>query len=215
MKKKQFKLLPFIVSMNLGLNALVMACDLVLVVATICITIFSFKLYHRFHKKSYLQFSTAFLFVTIGYLSAALLDITTLLHVSADVSTLFAEIWYIAVLMGLILFIYLYYEIDHLSLRLLLGALLAAAFLLGGADDFDFLVLCTVLFVFIVLKLYMRYCDSPDHNRLLVLIGFILLFIAKLLSGVMQVHIILFVARYLFKMVGALLIAYALWAVSR
>lgn len=200
------------------------ALDVLILAITVFITVTSFSLYRLFRKPRYRQFSTGFLFISISYLFFMLINLYsylqeyTVLFPGMDWEKLlafFMQVRIIAMLLGLLLLIYLYYELNERGLQVLLASLVAAAFLLGGADAFAFLILSGILFLFVALKLYRHYRTSSEQSSLFVLMGFSLLFLAKLLSGTLFLHSGLYVGLYVFKLAGVALIARSLWVISR
>lgn len=189
---------------------------------TIAITLMSYRMYRRFEKPKYRQFSTGFLFISLGYLCSAIISISAynqpfvISHLNSQLFIdIFSQLWYLCVLLGLLLLVYLYYDIHDLSLKFLIASLVITAFIIGGASDFIFVILSGIMFLFIAIKLYRHYRSFPDKNALFILFGFSLLVISKLFSGILLVHEGFYAGYYLFKLAGVALIAYSLWVISR
>lgn len=197
------------------------ALDVVVFIITVFITSMSYRLYRLFRKPRYRQFSIGFFFVSISYFIFALLNILsyseTYLQVLSNerLVTLLTQARMVTMLAGLLLFIYLYYEIHELGLQLLLASLVAAVLVLSGTQELGFFILSGILFFFIAVRLYRHYRSSPDRTGLFVLIGFVLLFTAKMLSAVLFLHGGAYAGYYLFKLTGVLVILGSLWVISR
>lgn len=195
--------------------------DIVIFLIMVFITYMSHRLYSTFRKPRYLQFSTGFLFITIGYLFIAIINILTYPSISTagaeelPFAGILTNLWYVPVLIGLFILTCLYYEIADRKVQFLIASLLAAGFLLGGTNKFSFIVFSGLLFFFIALKLYQHYRANPDRGGLFILIGFSLLFLAKVVSGLLFVHDGLYIGYYFFKLTGAALIARSLWVIAQ
>lgn len=195
-------------------------------IITLLVASMGFRLYHLFRKPSHLQFSLGVLFMSVSYLFYALINFLTFAEETRlpvlltgeqlhEILTLFTQVRFVMMMIGLLILIYLYYEIDDWSVRTLLGLLMLLALFLGDANDFTFFMLSAMFLFFIALKLYQRYRLRPETTALLVLLGFISLFIAKLLSGILLLSSGVFLTAYLFKLAGILALLSSLWVISR
>ncbi len=207
--------------MNHLFSQLGIALDIIIFLLTAFITATSYRLYRAFRKRNYLQFSTGFFLISMGYLAITILNIVTfpLMRVS-DLGYLSLEgvltlLWYLPVLAGLLILTLLYYGVDDRKLQLLLAVLLTVGFVMGGGAASAFFVFSGLLFLFIALRLFEHYRAAPDTNSLLILLGFSMLFLSKMASGALFVHEGVYVGYYLFKVGGAALIAYGMWVISR
>jgi|GEM_PF-4907687 len=207
--------------MNIFISQLSILLDITIFVLTASITGMSFHLYTLFRKPRYLQFSTGFLCISIGYFFVALINVFTYpsIHTTGieqlASANMLKSLWFIPVLIGLTILTILYYEINERRLQLLFIALLIAGFALGKSTELAFFTISSILFFFIALKLYQHYRTTPDQSSLLILIGFSLLFLSKLFSGILFIHEGLHIGYYIFKLVGAGLIAHSVWVISR
>jgi len=201
-----------------ALSTLSIVLDGILCFIAFFIASMSYRLHRLFRKPRYRQFSLGFFLIGVGYLCATVVNILVSGGVASTLHTtvtLLRSCWSVAALAGLLVLTYLYYDVADRRLRFLLASLLVAAFLLGGASAFAFFVLSGLLFLFISMKLYPRYRAKPERSRLFLLLGFAMLFIAKLFSGALFLHGGLYIGYYVFKLAGAILIAWSMWVISR
>jgi hypothetical protein len=196
------------------------ALDALSFVVTFLVASMSYRLYRFFHKPSYLQFSAGFFLISISYLFFGFINLfsyaeETRMFTHGLPLDVFFQIRSIALLLGLLILICLYYEITQRSLQVLVGLLILFIFVLGGANDFTFFILSALLFFFIVLKLFTHYTNNPKKNSLWALVGFTSLFTAKLLSSIIFLSNGIYLVAYFFKLAGVLAILYSLWVISR
>jgi hypothetical protein len=200
--------------------------DAIAFIITLLVASMGFRLYKTFRKPSHLQFSVGLLFMSASYLFYALINFLAFAEETRlpvlltgeqlhEYLLLFTQIRFVMMMIGLLILIYLYYDIQEWSLRTLLGLLMLLALFLGYANDFTFFMLSALFLFFIALKLYQHYRLHPETTAFFVLLGFTSLFVAKLLSGVLLLSGGVFLVAYLFKLAGVLMILLSLWVISR
>ncbi|HIH23745.1 TPA: hypothetical protein HA251_01795 [Candidatus Woesearchaeota archaeon] len=207
--------------MSVLMSQLSILLDIAIFLLTTAITWMAFHLYMLFRKPRYLQFSTGFLCISIGYFFVAIINVFTYPNIHTTgieqlaLANVLRSLWFIPILVGLTILTILYYNINERRLQLLFVTLLIAGFTLGGFTEVAFFTASSILFFFIALKLYHHHRTEPDQSSLLILTGFSLLFISKLFSGILFIHEGLYIGYYIFKLAGVGLITHSTWVISR
>jgi hypothetical protein len=197
------------------------AFDILAFAITLLVALMSYGLYLTFQKPRSLQFSIGVGLMSISYLFFAVINFITYAQETNSFGLGLQDFlpWamlvrMILMLLGLLILIYLYYEVNGRALQVLFGLLVVLAMVFANASDLAFFVISALFLFFIALKLYDHYRAKPEKAGLFVLVAFVSLFIAKLLSILVGWSGI-FLASYLFKLAGVMALLLSLWVISR
>jgi hypothetical protein len=127
------------------------------------------------------------------------------LHI-INVTTLGSILHAIFFLVGFTFLIIMYFKVDDRAIRWLLFILVLFSVLLADKFRSAFYVLVSILLFFIILKLAHNYKEKRRRNALLVLLGFIGLFLGEILMSMVTFTPLMYVAAGVVTLFGYLLI---------
>jgi len=190
--------------------------DAVFVLVTALVSLAGFRAYMFFKERKYLLLAQGFFFLSASYL---LLFVSNLLvyvksyeaipllqrviEIERIITTGFF-LYAILFLIGLVLLIFLYFHIEDVVLRLLIGSLVVFGYMLAGKLTGMFYLLSSILLFFLVVQLYRSWSKSLTMRSLLVFFAIFGIFIGELLLAVLTFGPTMYVAANCVTLVGYL-----------
>lgn len=195
----------------LGIDALF---DAIFVFITAMISWVGFRAWKFFGEDRYRLFGTGFLLLSISYSILAISNFFVFIKAGprvAMLARLFAEqeifsfgllLYAIFFLLGLLFLLFLYLEISDRRTRLLLAILVLFTVSIGGHISHLFHILLAILFLFIIFELFRRQPCPRSVPGVLVLVGFLFVFIGEVLLGAIFLGPQLYVLSHLVTLAG-------------
>ncbi len=192
--------------------------DFIFFVTTGIVTLLGFQAYRFFKDEKHKLHSTGFLFLCASYFMLFLSNLYVLLEYREvnislkealqiiSVSTLGSILHAIFFLVGFTFLIILYFKVEDRAIRWLLIILVLFSVLLADKFRSAFYALVAILLFFIIIKLMQNYKQKKRKNALLVLIGFICIFVGEILMSLIVLTPLMYVAAGIVTLIGYLLI---------
>jgi len=172
------------------------AFDIIFFLISLAITITSIRAYMFLREERFKLFAAGFGFLTLSYLVGTLAS-CAILASNASLMTVTSYLFAPLFLVGLMLLLFVYLEINQQSVRALLLILVIAVVLainrpMGSLQGIVFYLLGAVLLGFMVSRIAYKCHKNHKPTTLLVMIGFILLLVGQVLMAFLSLESVLF-----------------------
>jgi hypothetical protein len=200
--------------------------ELVTVIVTLLIAIYSRKLYKFTKEKNYRIFSYSFLLMSISYMIKILMDVsvyypttkiikvgllTFVTHTFQRLEAFYAIGSFVErflLMLGLVGIFLVLQKKDDKYYSFLLVYLAFVAALFGNYIYHVFHITTSLLLLLIFIHYYHNYLNYRSRNTLLVTISFLLIFLSQIIFITMQLHPLIYVVGEFIQLVGYLVLLY-------
>lgn len=207
----------------LGIDAIF---ELVTVLVTLLIAVYSYKLYKFTKERGYRFFSYAFLLIGISYVINILMNISVYHPVikvaQVGIFTIITktfervEIFYAVgffvlrflLLLGLVTLLLVLHKKKDKKYSFLLLYLAFVSALIGNYIFHIFYITSSLLLLFIFVYYYNNYLRYRSRNSLCVAISFLLIFVSQIVFILLTVHPVLYVVGESIQLLGYLLLLF-------
>ena len=191
--------------------------ELIFLISTLILGIFSFKIYRKTKQKPILMFSLAFLSIALSYALQTIINIINFLELNYTHIFDFGEIYIPHILFMIGLSIFLYVTLNTSKIRILSMMLVISIITLLISNDkaFAFFILSTIYFTFISWHFLENYLDKKDINSLIITISFFCLLVSNIDFVLSSRYEIFYLIGYILELIAYTIIMINLYMVQK
>lgn len=191
--------------------------ELIFLIATLILGIFSFKIYKKTKQKPILMFSLAFLSIALSYLLQTILNFINFFGLGYMHLFDFGEIYipHIFFMIGLLIFLYVTLNISKIRILLMIFLISLITILISSDKAFAFFILSTIYFIFISWHYLENYLDKEDTNSLLITLSFFILLVSNIDFVLSSRYELFYLVGYILELIAYAMIMINLYMVQK